>query len=97
MPAYVMLIQYTEQGVKNIKQAPARIDAARQAFKAAGAEMKQLFLVMGHYDLVVIGEAPNDETIARLSLSLGSLGNIRTETLRAFTEEEFRKMIPILP
>ena len=97
MPAYITLIRFTEKGITNIKQSPARIDAAKQAFRAAGADLKQWFLVMGQYDVVTIVEAPNDETMAKLSLSIGSLGNIRIETLRAFTEDEFKKMIAALP
>ena len=62
-----------------------------------GAEMKQYFSVMGQYDAVVIAEAPNDETVAKLALAIGSQGAIHTETLRAFTEDEFRKIIATLP
>jgi uncharacterized protein with GYD domain len=70
---------------------------AKQAFKAMGAELKQMYLVMGQYDLVIIGEVPDDETVAKLSLAIGSGGNIRTETFRAFTEDEYRKIIAALP
>jgi uncharacterized protein with GYD domain len=97
MPTYITLVRFTEKGITNIKQSPARIEGAKQAFRSAGAELKQWFLVMGQYDVVTIVEAPNDETMARLSLSIGSLGNVRIETLRAFTEDEFRKMIATMP
>ena len=70
---------------------------AKKAFKAMGGEMKQFYLVMGQYDMVVIEEAPDDETAAKLSLAIGSQGAIRTETMRAFTEEEYRKIIQALP
>jgi uncharacterized protein with GYD domain len=93
MPTYVTLLRYTDQGVRNIKDSPARIDAAKKAFQAAGAEMKVWYLTLGRYDAIAIGDAPNDETAAKLALQLGSLGNVRTETLRVFTESEFRKMI----
>ena len=97
MPTYVTLAKYSAKGAESIKQSPARLDAARQAAKAAGAEIKQVFLVMGRYDIVVISEAPNDETAARLALATGMQGTITTETLRAFTETEFRSLIASLP
>ena len=97
MATYIVLLRYTQQGVQKIKEAPGRIDAAKKAFRAMGAEMKQYISVMGQYDAVVIAEAPNDETVAKLALAVGSQGAIHTETLRAFTEDEFRKIIATLP
>jgi uncharacterized protein with GYD domain len=70
---------------------------AKQSFKAVGAELKEMYLVMGQYDSIVICEVPDDETVAKLSLAIGSGGNIRTETFRAFTEDEYRKIIAALP
>jgi uncharacterized protein with GYD domain len=83
--------------MENIKQGPGRLEAAKQTFKAMGAELKQFYLVMGQYDMVVVGEAPDDETAAKLSLAIGSKGAIRTETMRAFTEEEYNKIVEALP
>ncbi len=97
MPTYISLLRYTQQGVQNIKEGPARLDSAKQAFKAMGGELKQWYLVLGQYDAVVISEGPDDETAAKLALAIGSQGNIRTETFRAFTEDEFRKLIAALP
>jgi uncharacterized protein with GYD domain len=97
MPTYISLLRYTQQGVQNIKESPARLDAAKKAFQAMGGELKQWYLVMGQYDAVVVSEGPDDETAAKLSLVIGAQGNIRTETLRAFTEEEYRKLIASLP
>ena len=97
MPTYISLLRYTEKGMANIKDSPARLEAAKKAFKAAGGELKQWFLVMGAYDAVVISEGPDDETAAKLLLTIGALGNIRTETMRAFTEDEYRKIIAALP
>jgi uncharacterized protein with GYD domain len=97
MATYIVLLRYTQQGVEKIKESPARLDAAKKAFRAMGAELKQWYLVMGQYDAVVIGEAPDDETVAKLALAIGSQGSIRTETLRAFTEDEYRKLIAALP
>lgn len=76
-----------------MKNSPARLDAARKAFKAAGAELKQFYLTMGRYDFVIVTEAPNDETAAKAALTVGTSGNVRTETLRAFTEDEYRKLL----
>jgi len=97
MATYITLVRFTEKGITNIKQSPARIEAAKQAFRAAGAELKQWYLALGRNDVVTIAEAPNDETMAKLSLSIGSLGNVRIETLRVFSEDEFRKMIAAMP
>ena len=97
MATYINLVRFTQQGIQNIKQSPARLDAAKQAFRAIGAEIKEFYLVMGKYDIVLVVEAPDDETIAKVTLAIGSLGNVRTETLRAFTEDEYRKVIADLP
>lgn len=97
MATYVMLIQYTQQGLANVKQSPSRADAAKELFKSLGGEMKSIFLTVGQYDLVVIAEAPDDATIAKISLAVGALGNVRTQTLRAFNEDEYRKIIGSLP
>ena len=92
MPTYVSLIKFTQQGAATIKDGPKRLDAARQRFKAAGAELKGFYLLTGQYDAVAISECPNDEVAVKLSMATASQGNIRTETCRAFTEEEYRKM-----
>jgi uncharacterized protein with GYD domain len=97
MATYVLLVRFTQKGIENIKESPARHAAAVKAFKAMGAELKEMYLVMGQYDLVIVAEAPDDETITKLLLSLGSKGAIRTETLRAYTEDEYRKIIAALP
>ena len=97
MPTYVTLINYTQQGVEKIKQSPSRLDAAKEAFRAAGAEIKAFYLVLGRYDIVLVAEAPDAETVAKLALAIGSQGAVRTETLRAFTEEEYRGIIAALP
>lgn len=93
MATYISLIRYTDQGIRNIKDSPARLDAAKKLFQSAGAELKQFYLAMGKYDIVTVQEAPDDETAARLALSLGALGNVRTETLRVFDEAAFRKIV----
>jgi uncharacterized protein with GYD domain len=92
VPTYISMLRYTQQGISSVKNAPARIDAAKEAYKKAGGELKAIYLTMGQYDLVAVAEMPNDEAVARMALALGVQGNIRTETMRAFTEAEFRKI-----
>jgi uncharacterized protein with GYD domain len=97
MPMYVSLLRYTDQGIKTIKESPARLDKAKKAFREAGAELKQFYLMLGQYDVLVVAEAPSAEVVGKVALVLGSHGNVRTETLRAFSEDEFRKMVAALP
>jgi len=92
MPTYITLLRWTQQGVAKAKDSPKRLDAGRKAFKKLGVEIKDTYMTMGRYDLVCVIEGPNDETVARALLSLGSQGNVQTETLKAFTEDEFRKI-----
>ena len=97
MPTYISLIQYTQQGLQRIKDSPSRLDAARKAYEQAGGKLKDFYLVMGEYDIVAVADLPNDEAAAKIALILGSAGNIRSRTSRAFTEAEFRKLIQSLP
>lgn len=96
MPTYVSLIQYTQQGIQNIKQSPTRLDAVRKQYEKLGVKIKAFYLTMGRYDIVIISEGPDDETAAKAMLSTAMQGNIRTETLRAFNEDEFRKIVGAL-
>ena len=93
MPTYISLINFTQKGVETIKEGAKRLDNAKKAFQTAGAELKGFYLVMGQYDAVAISEAPNDEVVAKLALATASQGNVRTTTSRAFTEDEYRKII----
>jgi len=97
MPTYITLLRFTQQGIEKIKESPARLERAKAAIKAAGGEMRAFYLTMGQYDAVAIGEAPSDEAYARIMLAIASAGAVRTETLRAFTEDEYRKIIAALP
>jgi uncharacterized protein with GYD domain len=96
MAMYVSLIRFTDQGIRNIKEGPARLDAAKKAYQAAGGELKAFYLALGRYDAIIVGEGPNDEATATLALAIGSLGNVRTETMRVFTEAEYRKIVGAL-
>lgn len=93
METYIILGKYTREGVVNIKAGPDRIQAARQAVEQAGGKWVGWYLTMGQYDFVAITEAPNAETAAKVAIATGMQGNIRTETLRAFTEEEFKGLV----
>ena len=97
MPTYVSLVRYSDQGIRNIKESPARLDAAKKLAQSAGAEIKSFYLALGKYDAVVTLECPDDETATRFALSVGSLGNVRTESMRVFTEPEYRKLITSIP
>jgi len=97
MPSYVTLVKWTDQGIKNVKDSPKRLEAFETAVKAAGATLKDFYLVMGEYDLVVVTEAPNDETVTKLALTAAMQGHVRTTTLRAYNRQEYQKIIASLP
>lgn len=93
MATYIVLLNFTEQGVRNIKQTPERAEAFRAEAEKLGASVKEIYWALGAYDGVVILESPDDETAARLLLQTCSLGNVRTQTLRAFNREELSRII----
>jgi uncharacterized protein with GYD domain len=97
MPTYVTLMRFTDQGIRTIKESPARLEAAKKLFQSAGAELKAFYLALGNYDAVAIVDGPNDEVAARLALTLGAQGNLRTDTMRVFNESEYRKLVSGLP
>lgn len=97
MPAYVILMNLTDQGIKNIKEAPARIAGAAKALEAAGGKLLDFYVVMGAYDYVAICEAPSDEVALAQLLALGMGGTVRTTTLKAFRREEFAAILQKLP
>ena len=97
MAIYISLCNWTDQGVANVKDSPKRLDQARKAWKSAGAKLKDFYLTMGEYDFVTISEAPDDETMARVALALASAGSVRTKTLKAFPEKDYRAIIGSLP
>ena len=97
MPTYISLLTFTQEGIQNIKESPARLDGVKQLFESMGAKIKEFYLVMGQYDAIVVAEAPDDETAAKVTLTIGSTGAVRTVSFRAFTEAEYRKIIAGLP
>ncbi len=96
MSTYILLINYTQQGIENVKESPARLDKARDLLQTLGGEVKDFYLTMGSCDVVVVIDAPDDQTVAKFVLAAGSHGNVRTTTLRAFPETEFRTIIESL-
>ncbi len=97
MPTYISLLKFTSQGVTNIKDHPKRRRAAAKAIAGLGGKLVSTYLTLGRYDVVVITQAPDDETAAKFALMTGSLGNVSTETMRAFPEAEYDKLISSLP
>jgi Uncharacterized conserved protein len=93
MAQYIILINWTDQGIRNVKESPKRLDSGRAVAKKLGMELKDFYLTMGDYDMVGHMEAPNDEVVAKFVLGLATLGNVRTKTLKAFSENEYRKII----
>lgn len=93
MPTYIVLASFTEQGIKNIKDSPKRADAFKDMAKKSGATVKELFWTLGQYDVVTIVEAPDDVSMTALGLSTGKLGNVRTQTLRAFSAADIKTIL----
>jgi uncharacterized protein with GYD domain len=97
MPTYISLINLTHEGVTSIKEGPARLETGKETLKAFGSELKAFYLTMGRYDIVAISEAPDDMGAAKVALTIGAAGNVTTENLRAFTEDEYRQIVRALP
>jgi len=93
MPTYLSLMRWTKEGVEKIKESPARLEAGKKAIEASGGKIVSFYMLMGEYDMAIVVEAPDDATLALISLSLAAKGGVRSETLRAFTEDEYRKII----
>jgi len=93
MPNYIVLGQFTEQGIRNVKDTSKRADAAKQLAKKLGAKVLDLYWTIGRYDVALVLEAPDDETMVAFGLNSGKLGNVRTETLRAFSQAEINQIL----
>lgn len=96
MSTYIMLVNWTDQGAKAVKDSPRRLDAAKKALKDVGGEFKSFFMTMGEFDMIGVYEAPDDAVAARFTLQVGQLGNVRTRTLKAFPESAYREIIASL-
>ena len=93
MPSYLSLASWTDQGIRDLKSAPDRLDAVKEAVQAAGGRVIFFYMLMGEYDMATLIEMPDDDAAAQVALRTGMSGNVRTETMKAFTEEEFRTVI----
>jgi uncharacterized protein with GYD domain len=93
MATYICLLRWTGKGIEHVNDSPSRLDAARKMFEAAGATLKDFYMVMGQYDMVITAEAPNDGAMAKAILSLTKKGAVKGETMRAFTETEYRSIM----
>jgi uncharacterized protein with GYD domain len=97
MMTFIVNANWTDQGIHSVKDAPKRVQAARQAAKKFGVEWKQFFLTSGDSDMLLIVEAENGDSVAKMALAIGSQGNVRTRMVRAWTESEMAKLISELP
>jgi uncharacterized protein with GYD domain len=97
MPTYVTLLRFTDQSIRSIKDSPARIESSKKDATEAGGSVKAVYLTLGRYDLISITEWPSDEMAAAAALALASKGNVTTETMRAFTPDEFKQILEKVP
>jgi uncharacterized protein with GYD domain len=97
MPMFILTLNFTDQGIRNVKDAPKRAQAARELGKKLGVEIKQLYLTSGESDFVVIVDAQSGDAVAKFAMAVGAQGNVRSKTARAWTEAEFHKMLSELP
>jgi uncharacterized protein with GYD domain len=93
MPMWISLVNLTEQGIRDIKQGPARLEEAAKGIEEVGGKLIGFYLTMGEYDYVTIVEGPSDEAAMTFLMGMGAAGNIRTKTLKAFTLDEFKEMV----
>jgi uncharacterized protein with GYD domain len=93
MPHYIMLASYTEQGIRAIGDTIKRTDAVKETAKKAGLTMKETYWTLGQYDVVAVFEAPGDEAMTAFALSVAKLGNVKTQTLRAFSPDEMQAIL----
>lgn len=97
MPTFIIALSWTDQGIRSVKDSPKRLGAGKEVAKKMGVEVKQTFLTSGEQDLLVVVEAANGDNVAKFALALSSLGNVRTRTMRAWTESEYAKLLSELP
>ncbi len=98
MATYLVLFNFTQQGIQKIKDLPARVEQARRTFQEQGATVREFYAVLGaDFDTLFIAQAPSDEAIARAALAVAALGNVRTRTVRAFEEAEVGRLVSTLP
>jgi uncharacterized protein with GYD domain len=97
MPTFILSLNWTDQGIRGVKEAPKRSQAAKDLAKKLGVEIKQVYLTSGEHDLLLIVESTTGDNVAKFALATSALGNVRTNTVRAWPETEFQKLISELP
>ena len=97
MPMFICSLKWTDQGIRSVKDAPKRAQASRELAKKLGIEIKEVYLTSGENDLLLIVESSSGDNVAKFALATGSLGNVRTRTVRAWSESEFAKLLSELP
>lgn len=97
MPTFILSLDWTDQGIRGVKEAPKRTQAAKDLAKKLNVDIKQVYLTSGEHDLLVIVESASGENVAKFALAVGSAGNVRTTTARAWPEAEFQKLMSELP
>ena len=97
MPTFILSLNWTDQGIRSVKDAPKRAQAARELAQKVGIEIKDVYLTSGDDDLLLIVDTPNGDNVAKFALALSSQGNVRTRTARAWPQAEFQKLISELP
>ncbi len=97
MATYIMLVDYTDQGIRHIKESPDRLNDAKELAKSLGGSFMNVYLTLGAHDFVATLDLPDDAAAAKFALALGTIGRVRTTTLKAFSEEEFNSFIAELP
>lgn len=93
MATYIVLINFTDQGIRSVKETTKRADAVRAMAKKFGVHAKEFFWTLGSYDMVAIFEAPDDASMTAFGLSIGAAGNVRTQTLRAFSQADMNGIL----
>lgn len=96
MTTYIVLLNWTDQGVRNVREFPRRLDAAKKQLADMGGNFKDFYMTMGDADMVAVLDAPDDAIVARFALQLGMAGNVRTRTMKAFPEAAYREIITSL-
>jgi uncharacterized protein with GYD domain len=97
MPTFILSLNWTDQAIRSVKDAPKRAQAARELAEKVGVEIKEVYLTSGDNDLLVIVDTPNGDNVAKFALAIGSQGHVRTRTVRAWPQSEFHKLISELP
>ena len=97
MPTFISYVNWTDQGIRDVKESPHRAEAAKALIRDLGGEVKDLYITSGENDIVLIAEVPDGDVMAKLALAVGAQGNVRTRTVRAWTEEEFQELLSQIP